>query len=338
MVLGPPAPRPRQAERALLFPPPPYSFSLPSPRRKSFRAQNPPTPFGSNLGPLGLAGDVRRLVHSARAEPAFSLGREPALAAPARDPAAPSAASHGHCGTLFIPIRPLTWARNAPLAAASASRAPPPPLHPQPSLCRSGAGVLLADTWGPPGTPRPCQAPQQWEGRQVLYRQSSGRNSRALLSYDGLNRRVRVLDERKALVPCRRLFEYILLYKDGVMFQIEQATKQCSKITLTDPWDPLDIPQNSTFEDQYSIGGPQEQITVQEWSDRKSARSYETWIGIYTVKDCYPVQETFTKNYSVILSTRFFDIQLGIKDPSVFIPPSTCQTAQLERMSEDCSW
>ena len=70
-----------------------------------------------------------------------------------------------------------------------------------------------------------------------------------------------------------RLFEYILLYKDGVMFQIEQATKQCSKITLTEPWDPLDIPQNSTFEDQYSIGGPQEQITVQEWSDRKSDRS-----------------------------------------------------------------
>lgn len=70
-----------------------------------------------------------------------------------------------------------------------------------------------------------------------------------------------------------RLFEYILLYKDGVMFQIEQATKQCSKITLADSWDPLDIPQNATFEDQYSIGGPQEQITVQEWSDRQSARS-----------------------------------------------------------------
>lgn len=74
-----------------------------------------------------------------------------------------------------------------------------------------------------------------------------------------------------------RLFEYILLYKDGVMFQIEQATKQCAKISLTDPWDPLDIPQNSTFEDQYSIGGPQEQIMVQEWSDRKYARSCKDW-------------------------------------------------------------
>ena len=71
-------------------------------------------------------------------------------------------------------------------------------------LCGLGAAALRAGNWGSPGTPRPCQAPQQWEGRQVLYQQSSGRNSRALLSYDGLNQRVRVLDERKALIPCKR--------------------------------------------------------------------------------------------------------------------------------------
>ncbi|KAL2777143.1 mammalian ependymin-related protein 1 isoform 2 precursor [Daubentonia madagascariensis] len=64
-------------------------------------------------------------------------------------------------------------------------------------LCGLGAA-------GSPGAPRPCQAPQQWEGRQVLYQQRTGRNSRALLSYDGLNQRVRVLDERKALIPCKR--------------------------------------------------------------------------------------------------------------------------------------
>ncbi|XP_066128254.1 mammalian ependymin-related protein 1 isoform X3 [Saccopteryx bilineata] len=68
-----------------------------------------------------------------------------------------------------------------------------------------GAVALRAGPWGSPGAPRPCQAPQQWEGRQVLYQQSSGRNSRTLLSYDGLNQRVRVLDERKALIPCKSL-------------------------------------------------------------------------------------------------------------------------------------
>lgn len=62
----------------------------------------------------------------------------------------------------------------------------------------------------------------------------------------------------------------------------------------------------------------------------------ENWVGVYTVKDCYPVQETYTKNYSVTTSTRFFDLKLGISDPSVFIPPSTCQTAQSEKMTYVC--
>lgn len=62
----------------------------------------------------------------------------------------------------------------------------------------------------------------------------------------------------------------------------------------------------------------------------------ETWVGIYTVKDCYPVQETYAKSYNVTSSTRFFDLQLGISDPSVFTPPSTCQAASPEEMSDDC--
>lgn len=56
------------------------------------------------------------------------------------------------------------------------------------------------------------------------------------------------------------------------MFQIEQNTKQCSKLALTQAWDPFDIPLNSTYEDQYFIGGPGDMIEVQEWSDRKPAR------------------------------------------------------------------
>lgn len=60
----------------------------------------------------------------------------------------------------------------------------------------------------------------------------------------------------------------------------------------------------------------------------------ETWVGIYTLKDCYPVQETYAKNSSVTTSTRFFNLQLGISDPEVFTPPSTCQSARPERMVE----
>ncbi|XP_044539740.1 mammalian ependymin-related protein 1-like [Gracilinanus agilis] len=55
---------------------------------------------------------------------------------------------------------------------------------------------------GEPGPP--CQAPQQWEGRQVRYEHSSGRSTRALLTYDGPQQRIRLLEERKALIPCKK--------------------------------------------------------------------------------------------------------------------------------------
>ncbi|KAE8597283.1 hypothetical protein XENTR_v10016412 [Xenopus tropicalis] len=182
----------------------------------------------------------------------------------------------------------------------------------------------------------PCEAPLQWEGRIVLYDHNTGKNTRATVTYDAILQRIRILEEKKSFVPCKRFFEYIFLYQEAVMFQIEQVTKICSKNTLTEPWDPYDIPENSTYEDQYYIGGPGDQIPVQEWSDRKPARKYETWVGVYTVKDCYPVQETYTKNDSMTTSTRFFDIKLGISDPSVFNPPSTCEAAQPLLMSGDC--
>lgn len=64
----------------------------------------------------------------------------------------------------------------------------------------------------------------------------------------------------------------------------------------------------------------------------------ETWVGIYTLKDCYPVQETYTRNSSVTTSTRFFNLQLGISDPEVFTPPSTCQSAKPNKMAEFHCW
>ncbi|XP_068423241.1 mammalian ependymin-related protein 1 [Clinocottus analis] len=204
-------------------------------------------------------------------------------------------------------------------------------------LAAAGAPVLGLPGLGGSRAAAPCLAPPQWEGRWVLYDHSSGRNNRASVSYDGLQQRIRVLTQNKKHAPCQRFYEYIYLYQSMVMFQIDQKTKACSKIALTGAWDPFDIPENSTFEDQYFIGGPGDNVEVQEWSDRKPARQHETWVGVYTLKDCYPVQETYASNSSVTISTRFFNLQLGISDPDVFTPPDTCRSARPDRMAEsDC--
>ncbi|XP_041046005.1 mammalian ependymin-related protein 1 isoform X2 [Carcharodon carcharias] len=144
-----------------------------------------------------------------------------------------------------------------------------------PLLCCCLAPVFgIARDWELSLQPKPCRAPEQWEGRAVVYEHSTGRNSRVLLSYDGHNQRVRVLEEKKGHIPCKKFYEYIYLFKNPVLFKIEQVTKHCSKLPLIQPWDPYDIPDNSTYEDEYNIGGPGDQIKVQEWSDRKPARKY----------------------------------------------------------------
>lgn len=66
-------------------------------------------------------------------------------------------------------------------------------------------GIFLSLTWALRAQPVvPCQAPLQWEGRTVEYDHSSGRNIRAMVSYDSPNQRLRVLEEKKRFVPCKK--------------------------------------------------------------------------------------------------------------------------------------
>lgn len=69
----------------------------------------------------------------------------------------------------------------------------------------AGASVLgLARTDVSVREVQPCLAPQQWEGRWVQYDHSTGRNRRAVVSYDGLNQRIRVLQKHKKHTPCQK--------------------------------------------------------------------------------------------------------------------------------------
>lgn len=66
----------------------------------------------------------------------------------------------------------------------------------------AGASVLGLDRTDV--SVQPCLAPQQWEGRWVQYDHSTGRNRRAVVSYDGLNQRIRVLQKHKKHTPCQK--------------------------------------------------------------------------------------------------------------------------------------
>ncbi len=60
--------------------------------------------------------------------------------------------------------------------------------------------------------PQPCLAPLQWEGRTVEYDHGTGRNTRAAVSYDAQNQRIRVLEQKTGHTPCKK-YEFIKCYE-----------------------------------------------------------------------------------------------------------------------------
>lgn len=90
--------------------------------------------------------------------------------------------------------------------AAGGMRLRRPQLDPGPRLLLLLllSGLLLRVGGAAARGAEPCQAPRQWEGRTVTYEHGTGRNTRAAVSYDGPNQRLRILEERKALIPCKK--------------------------------------------------------------------------------------------------------------------------------------
>lgn len=58
---------------------------------------------------------------------------------------------------------------------------------------------------------QPCLAPLQWEGRIVEYDHGTGRNTRASMSYDGQNQRIRILEQKKGHVPCKKYVKVFIV-------------------------------------------------------------------------------------------------------------------------------
>ena len=64
-----------------------------------------------------------------------------------------------------------------------------------------------------------------------------------------------------------RLHEFLILNNANIEYDFNMKTKECRKSTPR-PWRPFAIPSNATFEDEFYIGGPGEEVFAQDWSDR----------------------------------------------------------------------
>lgn len=179
--------------------------------------------------------------------------------------------------------------------------------------------------------PSHCFTPSQFTARASQFDHETNQINRYALAYDAVNQRRVFIEEQNAVTPGKQFLEFLMLGNENTLYEINLTLKTCRKTPMRRPWRPFGIPSNATFESEFYIGGPGEVVLAQEWSDRIPLRQREFWVGVFSMKNCYPIREIFIADYRELNSTtttNIYDIVEGIFDPNVFIPPPECKLAK----------
>uniref|UniRef100_A0A3B4AJH0 Ependymin-like 1 n=1 Tax=Periophthalmus magnuspinnatus TaxID=409849 RepID=A0A3B4AJH0_9GOBI len=120
-------------------------------------------------------------------------------------------------------------------------------------------------------------------------------------------------------------YDVLLLYGEGVMYQIDTKASKCTKQPLQADFMPLGVPPNASLLGQYVIGsssGPGEGLLVDTWQGK--APDGAQYMVTVTEFGCIPVSTLYqTKEYGWIVVSYINTIK-GILDPSSLSPPSFC--------------
>ncbi|XP_041478158.1 hyphally regulated cell wall protein 1-like [Lytechinus variegatus] len=175
----------------------------------------------------------------------------------------------------------------------------------------------------------PCQTPAQWEGKATEWDHIKGVKNHFHITFDGINRSKRILVDKHAKILGKSIYEYIMLYDEGIQYVINHDNNTCT-VEQLGTWSNFTIPSNATLEESYEIAGSG--VMVQEWSDRIPGKQKESWIGTFTYPGCLPVKEIVMEkdeHHTTVhsVSTKFIGIRIGITNISVFTPPSFCKKA-----------
>ncbi|KAK2567596.1 Mammalian ependymin-related protein 1 [Acropora cervicornis] len=182
--------------------------------------------------------------------------------------------------------------------------------------------------------PKPCETPEVWTGRQMMFVRSMNVSVFAKLSYDAIEERLSI-DEMVNVEMERKFYKYIMIFKEGISYEIEKDRNGivgCQKKPLTEPFRKVKIPENATSMGLATIGTnavPGLGVTVAVFYGRTPAGD-EYYVSVTepkVIKDrlmCIPISEVLLSEKLGRVHTSFFDVELGV-DPEEFVPPKECE-------------
>ncbi|XP_061104996.1 ependymin-like [Conger conger] len=177
--------------------------------------------------------------------------------------------------------------------------------------------------------PHPCKSPPLMVGRaSVIYPKGETYVSERF-TYDALGKKIRV---RMEGVEHNHSFyeDVLMLFGEGVIYQISYRNKTCTKKPLKVPFQPIEIPQNATLQAQIILGsssGPGQGLLVNNWMGEIPEQKVK-YFATFTEFGCIPVSTLYLTHKDGWLFSSFFNILVGIDDPQDLIPPDFCDTTK----------
>jgi len=171
--------------------------------------------------------------------------------------------------------------------------------------------------------PPPCDAPNAFECRLMqIDTTRKDPQMRGHYAYDDENHRTSLLAD---VEQAKETFHVIELFDIKKRYSISLKTSKCTVEALTHDWHHFGVPPGAKFSGQREIGTDafvEGGVLVNEWHDSSNNNN---WFGVFTAHGCIPVSDFFQPNTTNgYIHTQFYDVALGISDPSIFIPPSQC--------------
>ncbi|XP_056156453.1 ependymin-like 1 [Lampris incognitus] len=187
------------------------------------------------------------------------------------------------------------------------------------SMCLLALGCLAQ-------RPRPCRSPPLLTGALTVSTQNERLWAYAKYMYDALGQRIRLKEignfDNKTFT-----YDALLLYREGVMYQIDENKRRCSKQAIMGDFHPMAIPKNASLVGQVVLGSssaPGQGLLVNSWSG--SLPNKGSYITTVTEFGCIPVTTYYHSSDFGWVVTRYVHTDIrnltGLRCHRVTLRPS----------------
>ncbi|KAK2862685.1 hypothetical protein Q5P01_002218 [Channa striata] len=179
--------------------------------------------------------------------------------------------------------------------------------------------------------PHPCTSPPLMSGALTVSTQNEKFFSYVLYLYDAVGQRIRLWEqgsfENKTFIS-----DYLLHYREGVLYDIVDSNHRCKKFPLKGDFQPLGIPKTATLLSQAVIGsssGPGEGLLINVWTGDLPEKAGR-FVSTVTEFGCIPVSTLYHTDQFGWVVVSFFNNVVGIPDPSLLNTPNFCPQKEVD--------